>query len=118
MHILKVFLHGIGETLMVRFKEKSSADKARSEIEGMLFQDSGKIPGPVLIEDDFGLSVNIPYHSIMLVQQIDFEKAIEGDAQWQFVQQKIGTRTLDRLKASSPIITPLEASFPNGSRRM
>jgi hypothetical protein len=121
MYILKIVLSGVGETLMVRFKSKDAADKARIALERPLYGNKDGEPsnlGPILIEDDFGLSVRIPYYSLMLVQYIEFERAVEGDATWQFIQQKIGTKTVEKLKAASPIITPVLGQFGPGDRRI
>jgi len=118
MHILKVILNGVGETIVFRFNNLSSANSARFELEKLIFYKEGDSPEPVQINDDFGMSVRIPAYSVVLVMQIDFEKTIEGDASCQFTTQKIGSRALEKMKASSPIITPLEAAFPPIGRRM
>jgi len=116
MHILKVFVQSVGETLMFRFKERASASSIKADLEKRLFAEFGKKTDPISISDDYGLSVTIPYHAVLLVQQIDLEKMVEGDATMQFNQQKIGNRTLGRLKSGSPIITPLDNGLPGGRR--
>lgn len=121
MYIIKVILQGIGETLMFRFKEKVSAESVRDDLESNIFASDTAIKSQyILVEDDFGLSVRVPNYTILVVQLIDFEKAMTGDATWQFYQQKFGNRALDKLKAGSPIISPdeLRGTFPNGGRRM
>ncbi len=118
MYILKVVVQGMGETLMFRFKQKSVATSFRADLDACVFRDNNDVTlKHVLVEDDFGLSIKIPYYSVILVELIDFEKAVEGDATWQFMQQKLGSRTLDKLKAGSPIITPTDPGFP-GTRRI
>jgi hypothetical protein len=114
MHILKVVISGVGETVMFRFKDKIKADLGREELEKALFRSGGIVSDPILVEDDFGLSVNIPEHAVLLVQQIDFEKAVIGDANWQFLQQKLGSRELERLNSGATILAPRKGILRSG----
>jgi hypothetical protein len=123
MYFLKIIMSGVGETLVARYKDKTSAEKAKEKIEFPLFgveQNEGELKGgrPILIEDDFGLSMKIPYYSILLVMMIDFEQAAEGDATCQFLQHKTANRTIEKLNASSPIISPIQSPYGNGGRRI
>jgi len=104
MHILKVVLQGVGETIMLRFRDKDSAESQRNKIQTAMETQDGTYPMPVDVEDDFGLSVRIPSYGALLVQLIDFEKASEGDAVWQYTQKKIQDRIITRLMAERPII--------------
>jgi len=104
MHILKIILQGVGETIMLRFKTKSDAELNRNNIQTTMETKDGVYPMPVDIEDDFGLSVKIPPYGVLLMILIDFEKAMEGDATWGYNQKKIQDRTINRLMAEQPII--------------
>lgn len=104
MHILKIILQGVGETVMLRFKKKDDATTCRNQIQDAMQTKDGAYPRPVDTEDDFGLSVKIPPYGVLLMQLIDFEKAAEGDAIWHYNQKKIQERVINRLMAEQPII--------------
>jgi len=104
MQILKIVLQGIGETLMLRFKTKKSAEYYRHKIHAAMETTEGTYPSAVEIEDDYGLCVKIPPYGVLLIQLIDFEKAMEGDATNQYIQKKIQDRVFNRLMVEHPII--------------
>lgn len=106
MHLLKIFMQGIGESLLLRFKSEATARALREQIQEAMERTGGIVPNPIEIDDDFGLFVRIPPYGVLLVQQIDFEKAMEGDATWQYNQKKIQDRVISRLMAEKPIIVP------------
>ena len=104
MQILKIILQGVGETLMLRFKTKKSAEYYRHKIHAAMETTEGTYPAAIEIDDDYGLSVKIPPYGVLLVQLIDFEKAMEGDATTQYNQKEIQDRVFSRLMAEQPII--------------
>ena len=104
MQILKVVIQGVGETLMLRFNTKESAEGYRDKIQDACNPKDGVYPGNIYVEDDFGLSVYVPPYGVLLMMLIDFEKAMEGDAIWQYSQKKIQDRIINRLMAEKPII--------------
>ncbi|HTS07813.1 MAG TPA: hypothetical protein VMP68_19725 [Candidatus Eisenbacteria bacterium] len=104
MQILKIVIQGVGETIMLRFNSKELAEKYREKIQDACNPKDGVYPGNVYVEDDFGFSVYVPPYGVLLMMMIDFEKAMEGDAVWQYNQKKIQERTINRLMAESPII--------------
>lgn len=114
MHLLKIVMQGVGETLMFRFKDEMAARSIREQIQEAMQRTDGIVPLPMDIVDDYGLFVRVPPYGVLLVQQIDFEKAVEGDAIWQYKQKKIQDRVINRMMTESPIIVP--PGGPNGRK--
>lgn len=103
MYILKIVLNGVGETIMFRFKAEETINYFCGKIQDSMDKMRESIPESVYVEDDFGLSMRIHPYNVVMMQFIDFEKAMEGDAIWNFQQQKILDRVRQSL-TSQPII--------------
>ena len=104
MQILKIVIQGVGETIMLRFNTKELAEAYREKIQDACNPKDGVYPGNIYVEDDFGLSVYVPPYGVLLMMMIDFEKAMEGDATWQYNQKKIQDRMINRLMSEKPLI--------------
>lgn len=103
MYILKIVLNGVGETIMLRFRSMETVNYFHGKIQGAMERNEGLSPESVYVEDDFGLSMKIHPYSVLMIQQIDFEKAMEGDAIWQFNQKKIHDRIISDLAGKTII---------------
>ena len=109
MHVLKVFLDGIGETLVLRFKLKGNAEAARATL---LKNRAGE--GDTDLADDYGMQCFISNFAVRGVWLIDARTSLQGDVRFQIMQQQIGQDEVQRAQMAPGII---QAS-PNGMPRM
>ncbi len=108
MFFVKTVLQGIGESLILRYKNEAAAATAYEKLEAHRSWNAAGPASPPMLEvtDDFGLRVRVPPYTVLLVQFIDVDKAIEAECHYVLDQQKIGGRMAKMAQSHSPIIAP------------
>lgn len=97
MHILKVVLIGVGETLIFQYKTE---DRAMSHYLALRRQglhqsldEAADSAAPFFdLEDDYGVRTKIGPYSVALVMLIDADKMIAGNVTFQLDQNRIAQR--------------------------
>lgn len=111
MFLVKVVFQGVGETIMLRYRLKGKAENARKTLQAFQTHAKGGESEAVEFEDDFGLSILVAPYSVALVFMQDLDKAIDGDATFQFQQNKIGQATITRLQNNPGLLVPAGAAI-------
>jgi len=97
VHILKVVLIGVGETLIFQYKTE---DRAMSHYLALRRQSASQSPEEMAgnvapffdLEDDYGVRAKIGPYSVALVMVIDADKMIAGNVTFQLDQHRIAKR--------------------------
>ncbi len=106
MFLLKVVFQGVGETVMLRYRLKGKAENARKTLQAFHTHAKDGESEAIEFEDDFGLSILVAPYSIVLVFMQDLDKAIDGDATFEFQQSKIKQATITRLQNNRGLLVP------------
>jgi len=112
MIILKLVIHGVGETIVLRYKNNENGRAAYEKLMARS-DDRNEV---IDIEDQFGVAIRVVTFSVMTCVKINFEDSMKGDALFAVEKQKIQQREVARLQAASPILTPEMAGLPSGLR--
>ena len=102
MHIIKIVVTGVGETVVARYKSEDTARQVYIALQAFKITGSqGNVSVPFDIIDDYGMTVSLAPYSVALVVMFDLEKSAVGDAASEFERQTAGNKEIERLRAAT-----------------